>query len=394
MVAAPPLVRRLRTHVRLLLLLALLALVATVALLLVRDARQGQSARASRPELQRILDSLVTDPGRVAPGAAAYVRGPKGTWTGAAGLADVASREAMPVDARMRLESVSKIWTGTVVLQLAQERRLQLDDTVERWLPGLLPYGDEITIRQLLTHRSGIVDNNDVGKAPERYLARIRDPAARAGFVRLARRLAADPSLEFPSTVWIRLAAWQPLLFQPGSDFHYSNIGFELLGLIAAQASGEAVPALYRERIFEPLGLERTAFDPQGPIGGPHAHGYVVAVNGTLTDATAWHGGIGAEGGLVSDASDTAAFLTALMQGKLLDRPMLAAMKGDAFWFGGEKSSCGVAYGYSGGGPGFKTDVWVSGDGSRVVVLLLNGRAGDYGDSLAGAAMRNLYCRG
>lgn len=399
MPAAPMPVRPARTRVRPTLLLVAvlaLALVAAAALLAVRETRQHAPAAAPRPELQRILESLVTGPGRIAPGATAYVRGPKGTWIGSAGLADVTSGETMPADARMRLESVSKIWTGTLVLQLAQEGKLRLDDTVERRLPGMLPYGDEITIRQLLTHRSGIVDNNDVGKAPERYIARVRDPAARAGFARLARRLAADPSLEFPSTVWIKLAAWQPLLFRPGSDFHYSNIGFELLGLIAARASGETVPALYRERIFEPLGLEHTAYDPQGPIGGPHAHGYVVAVNGTLTDATAWHGGIGAEGGLVSDASDTAAFLTDLMQGRLLDPPMLAAMKRDAFWRGGEGTPCGVAYayGYSGGGPGFKTDVWVSGDGSRVAVLLLNGRAGDYGDSLAGAAMRDLYCRG
>jgi D-alanyl-D-alanine carboxypeptidase len=368
---------------------------AAAAAVALRPLGGGHAATAPpRPELQRILDSLVAGPGRIAPGATAFVHGPQGTWTGSAGLADVARRAPMPSDARMRLESVSKIWTGTIVLQLVQEGKLRLGDTVERWLPGVLPYGGKLTIRQLLTHRSGIVDNNDIGKAPERYIARVRDPAARADFVRLARRLAADPSLEFPSTVWIRLAAWQPLLFRPGSGFHYSNIGFELLGLIATRASGETMPALYRERIFEPLGLERTAYDPQGPIAGPHAHGYSVATGGALTDATAWHGGIGAEGGLVSDAADTAAFLTALMRGKLLDPPLLAAMRRDAFWGGGEQSPCGVAYGYSGGGAGFKTDVWVSGDGARVVVLLLNGRAGAYGDSLSGAAMHDLYCRG
>jgi len=82
------------------------------------------------------------------------------------------------------------------------------------------------------------------------------------------------------------------------------------------------------------------------------------------------------------------------MQGKLLDAPTLAAMKREAFWSGGDESGCGVAYGHSGAGAGFKTNVWASGDGSRVVVLLLNGRAGDYGDGLAGAAMRDLYCEG
>jgi D-alanyl-D-alanine carboxypeptidase len=345
-----------------------------------------------RPELQRILDSLVTGHGRIAPGAAAYVRGPKGTWIGSAGLADVTSREAMPADARMRLESVSKIWTGTLVLQLAQEGKLRLDDTVERRLPGVLPYGDEITIRQLLTHRSGIVDNNDIGRAPERYIGRVADPVARASFERLARRVAADPELEYAATAWIRLAAWQPLLFQPGSDYHYSNIGFELLGLIAERVSGTPLPALYRERFLEPLSLERAAYDPQGPIAGPHARGYAVGADGALTEATARHGGGGAEGGIVADAADTATFLTALMRGELLDPPMLAAMKRDAFWSGGEETGCGPAYGHGGAGTGFKTEVWVSGDGSRVAVLLLNGRGDDYADAMARAALHDLYC--
>jgi D-alanyl-D-alanine carboxypeptidase len=375
------------------LVLASLALVAAVALLAAREARQSASPE-QRPGLQRILDSLVTGRGRIAPGATANVRGPEGTWIGSAGLAAVRHGEAMRADARMRLESVSKIWTATIVLQLAQEGKLRLADTVERRLPGVLPYGGRITIRQLLTHRSGIVDTNDIAREPARYIAGVRDRAARAGFERLARRFAADPSLEFPTTAWIRLAAWQPLLFEPGTDAHYSNIGFELLGLIAARASGEPISRLYRERIFEPLGLERTAYDPQGPIAGPHAHGYSVGAGGTLEDTTAWHGGIGAEGGLVSDATDTAAFLTALMRGRLLDPAMLAAMKRDAFWSGGEETGCGTAYGHSGAGPGFKTNVWVSGDGSRLAVLLLNGRAGDFGDALAASALRDLYCRG
>ena len=61
----------------------------------------------------------------------------------------------MPTDARMRLESVSKIWTGVLIHQLAEEGTLRLSDSVERWLPGLLPYGDRITVAQLLITRAG-----------------------------------------------------------------------------------------------------------------------------------------------------------------------------------------------------------------------------------------------
>ena len=101
----------------------------------------------ARPELQRVLDELTSGSGRIAPGATAYVAGPRGSWAGAAGVADVAAGRPMPVDARMRLESVSKIWTAVLVLQLAEQGRLGLEDTVERWLPGLLPFGDRITLR-------------------------------------------------------------------------------------------------------------------------------------------------------------------------------------------------------------------------------------------------------
>lgn len=381
-------------RVRLPLILAAILIAATGAVVGVRALASDESQRP-RPELQRVLDSLVTGPGRIAPGATAYVRGPKGTWTGAAGLADVANGEPMRPDARMRLESVSKIWTATLVLRLAQEGKLRLDDTVERRLPGLLPYGDEITIRQLLTHRSGIVDNNDIVRAPRRYIAAVGDPAARARLTRLAKRVGGAPATEFPPTAWIELAAWQPLLFPPGSSYHYSNIGFELLGRVAARVSGDSVQELYRERIFEPLGLEHSAYDPQGPIAGPHAQAYALSDNGPPRDATDWHGGVGAEGGVVSDAEDTARFLTALMHGKLLEAATLEAMKDDAFWSGGETTGCGgVAYGHSGGGVGFKTNVWVSGDGSRVAVLLLNGRGDDADDLTAEAAMHDLYCRG
>ena len=176
-------------------------------------------------------------------------------------------------------------------------------------------------------------------------------------------------------TFWIRWAAWQPLLFTPRAGFHYSNIGYDILGLIAARAGGKPLAALYRERIFQPLGLHTTVYDPQGPMSGPHAHGYGIEPNGVQADTSDWHWGVGAEGGIVSNAKETATFLTALMRGKLLDQEQLRLMKGENFWEGGTFSGCADgAYGWSGGGSGYKTDVWVNDDGSRVAVLLLNAR--------------------
>jgi D-alanyl-D-alanine carboxypeptidase len=357
--------------------------------------RADRPSMVARPELQRVLDDLTSGRGRIAPGATAYVAGLHGSWSGAAGVADAATGQPMPVDARMRLESVSKIWTAVLVLQLAEQGRLALDDTVQHWLPGLLPFGNRITLRQLLTHTSGIFDNNDAVNHPARVLARVNDPVFHAELVRLAKRLQADPTFQFPPTVWIRLAATQPLYFPPGTGYHYSNVGFEVLGLVIEKVTRQPLEAVYRQRIIQPLGLDHTAYDPQGDITGPHARGYLVNPDGSLDDQTAVHWGIGAEGGIVSDAADTARFLVALMQDRLLGPAAGAGMRTRDFWSGGDTPSCGgSAYGHSGAGEGYKTNVWVSSDGSRVVVLLLNGRMADQatGNLRAAQALDQLYC--
>jgi D-alanyl-D-alanine carboxypeptidase len=389
-----------RAHPAVLVVLGGILVAAGIAVAVDRLAFSG-GTQAARPELQRILDGLVTGPSSLAPGAAAYVSGPHGTWLAAAGVADASTGAPMTTDARVRLESVSKIYTATLILQLAQEGRLRVGDTVARWLPGLLPYGSRITIRQLLTMTSGLVDNNDLTNASASeqpaYLARIKDAGLRAHLLDIAARIQENPAAEFSPMWWIRFAAWQPLLFTPGAGYHYSNIGYDILGLIAAHAGGKPLPTLYRERIFEPLGLHATAYDPQGPISGPHARGYGIGPDGTQTDTTDRHPGIGAEGGIVSDARDTATFLTALMRGELLERRQLTAMEGADLWLGGGPSGCaGQAYGWSGGGSGYKTDVWVDDGGSRVAVLLLNARHWDTAqpaaDQASHDALARLYC--
>jgi D-alanyl-D-alanine carboxypeptidase len=360
-----------------------------------------QPTQSSRPGLQRILDGVVAGPSKLAPGVTAYVSGPHGSWVGAAGVSDTSTCAPMPVDARMRLESVTKIYTATLILELDQAGKLRVGDTVARWLPGLLPYGNRITIRELLTMSSGLIDNNDFNNASDKikriYLARVKDAELRQQLLATAARVNRDPAAVVPAMLWIRWAAWQPLLFTPGAGTHYSNIGYDVLGLIAARAGGKPLAALYREQIFEPLGLHATAYDPQGPISGPHAHGYGIEPDGTQIDTTDWHWGVGAEGGIVSDARDTATFLTALMRGKLLDRSHVTAMEGDDLWLGGIASGCAdQAYGWSGGANGYKTDVWVADGGSRVAVLLLNARHWDTAqpaaDQAAHETLTRLYC--
>jgi D-alanyl-D-alanine carboxypeptidase len=382
--------RRRRTRA----LWALIALLAAAAVALaVGRAVLSSGSESSGPDLQGILDALVSGPARVAPGATAYVLGPDGAWAGSAGIANLATGEAMRPDARLRIQSNSKPWGMAVTLQLAEEGRLSLEDTVERWLPGLLPYGAEITIRQLMTDTSGLTDDNTMVAAFRRHLARVDDPRLRARLTALAARVEENPAARVAPIWLIRLAAWQPLLSTPGSEYHHSNIGWNIAGLIAAKAGGKPLPVLYRERIFEPLGLRRTSYQPQGPIAGPHAEGYSIAEDGGLTEATAVTFGKGADGAIVTDAAEEAAFLKALLDDGLGIRREVLEFFGAS---GSNGPGCpGDAFSGTGAGAASRSYVHYDHTGGHIAVLLLNGfreRTAVAGDARAEAAAERLYC--
>ena len=148
------------------------------------------------------------------------------------------------------------MWTSAVILQLVGEGRMRLDDTVQRWLPGLLPYGSRITVRQLLSHTSGMIDSNEIVAHPYRYLAEVKSPALRAKILAISRRLGTDRAYEFSPRYWIEFAAALPLLFKPGTAYSYSSIGYDVAGLIAERVGGADLATLIRRRITQPLHLQ------------------------------------------------------------------------------------------------------------------------------------------
>jgi len=361
--------------------------------------------------VRRVIDGLVTGSGRIAPGVTAYVAGPHGVWVGSAGIATIGT--AMHPDARLRLNSVGKLWTATLILKLVGEGRMKLDDTVSQWLPGLLPYGNQISVAQLLSMTSGMIDTNDLYAKAAYYISKIKALALRARVLAAARRARIDPTYP-PTQVWIEAAAGEPLLYQPGSTWHYSNIGYMVLGLIAARVGGADLATLFRTQIIDPLHLQSARYDPAPNISGPHAHGYSLSTGGKLVDATGWTAGLAADGGIVSDAADEAHFLQALMRGQVLRPAQLAALEtpyaqggaglGNASYGLGvmiQQDGCaapGLAYGHNGGGDGYMSSVQVSPDGSRVAVLLVNGygvsnAAQDDGSTTLFNTMQRLYCQ-
>jgi D-alanyl-D-alanine carboxypeptidase len=361
---------------------------------------------AARADLQQILERLVTGPGRVAPGVTAFVSGPHGSWSGAAGVANVRTGAAMWPDAPMHLDSQTKTWVATLILQLVADGRMRLDDTVERCLPGVLPYGKRITVRELLDHTSGIVDQQTFDNDALLFMQRVHDPALRTEILQFWQRLATDPTAKLPTALALRFTATLPLLWKPGSQFHYSNIGYEIAGLVAAKAGGAPLGRLLEQRISRPLGLTSAAYVPGGEVNASHTQDYAVAPNGTVRDATDFYRvGEGASGAMIASARDEGHFLTSLMQGKLLPPAELSAMRTPSianphYGLGiGITTDCHIpAYDHGGASNSTTSDALVSQDGKRVAVVLLNGNTsegrslGTRSSSAAANAARALFC--
>jgi D-alanyl-D-alanine carboxypeptidase len=275
------------------------------------DARVRQPIDSGA--LRQVVDELVT---AGAPGAAVRVEDEYGIRQAASGLADIRTRRPMQPHLRFRAGSVAKPFVAGLVLQLHAGGKLSLSDTVERWLPGILPYGAEITIRQLLNHTSGIPNYST-------SLWRALYGASGARFRSWAPR------------ELVALVADQPAAFAPGRVWSYSNAGYVLAGLIVEAATRSTLGAELSRRIFEPLGLRHTSFPLNATgIPGPSSRGYspplsaeLDILDGPLLDFTdqnpsyAW-----AAGALVSNLEDLARFLRALLGGRLFPAELRADM--------------------------------------------------------------------
>jgi D-alanyl-D-alanine carboxypeptidase len=313
----------------------------------------------------------------------------------AAGAARLEPRIPMRPDAKVRVGSVTKTFVATVLLQLAAERRLRLDDSLERWLPGLVPGGDTITLRQLLNHTSGIFNYTD----DEAFI----------------RQLMTDPYRPRTPLELIAVATAHPPLFPPGTGWSYSNTGYVVLGLVVERVTHRPLSAVVRQRILRPLHLRDTFLPDRSPaIPGYHAHGYVPP---TLSDqfppplggpnrwidvahiTPTW---AGAAGALVSTPDDLRRFYRALLGGRLLPPAQLADMKamvevGPGFGYGlglyTTTTPCGQVWGHDGGVPGYLTLAWHDESGRRGLVLALTTDADETIDTAVSAAIAAATCR-
>lgn len=303
-----------------------------------------------------------------------------------AGYSDVDTRSGFAPNTQVRIGSITKTFVAAAVLQLAAEGGVDLDTPIEAYLPGRIR-GERldptaITVRQVLRHESGLPDYfEELSDLPERPLT---------------------------GEQLLDMALAQPAQFVPGAAVKYTNTNYIVAGLLIQELTGRTAADEITARILLPLGLSGTYFpapDDRG-LRVPFAHGYEV-VDGSRTDVTDFNASAASTAGaLISTGEDITAFITALLDGRVVPRPQLAEMMRTVpmpdsdglieYGLGLWKVSlpCGVtAWGHGGDIAGYHSFVTKAVDGPAISVTLTESpKSTAPADDPRGAIMNALYC--
>ncbi|TDC13614.1 class A beta-lactamase-related serine hydrolase [Streptomyces sp. 8K308] len=351
-----------------------------VAVQLPADAHEATAPGYGQDDLRRDTDAIqalgVT-------GVQARVTTGRGRdLVATSGVAEVGTDRPVPSDGYFRMASTGKALVATVVLQLVDEGRLALDDTVDHWLPGLVDGngndGRRITLRHLLQHTSGLHDDLPGFTTPQEYYERRYDTYTPQEMVARAMRHRPD--------------------FAPGDGWGYSNTGYVLLDMIIERVTGRPWHQEVEDRILRPLGMDHTYLPGGTPtLRRPHANAYEVFPSGERVDVTRVI--VPDPGGYVSTTADVNRFFQALLGGELLPQARLAEMRDtvpvneemQVFWPDGRYGlglvnrplSCGGSYwSHEGGESGYITLNGATHDGGRAVTVSMSTALNDSPDGV------------
>lgn len=363
------------------------ATVLAVALLAVLvPAEAGATAPAPLSQLQRDADALRDDG---VTGVSVRLETRRGVRTARSGVGDLSTTEPVPQNEYVRIGSATKTFVATVLLQLVDEGRLSLDDTVDQWLPGVVRGhgndGRRVTLRQLLQHTSGLPD----------YIGDVVPDLSAAGYRK-------NRWTTYTSEQRVAFAMQHPPSFMPGSDWEYSNTNYVLIGMVIKTATGHSWEHEVRDRILRPLRLTHTVVPGNWPfLPGPHARDYQqFEPGGAMTDTTIAYLPFDgdADGAMISTTADTNKFFRALVRGEILAPAQLAEMQRtvevpadhgappgtrDGLGLDWTPLSCGGGYwGHSGDGFGYLVWPATTSDGRSAVTVSLHSRPGDEGTAV------------
>lgn len=274
--------------------------------------------------LQAIVDKQVAE--MDIPGVILSVNAPDMglAWKGAAGMADPETGLEMIPNDQFALASATKMVTAVIILQLVEQGKLALDDPITNYLPEELvsqvhvlegeSYGDQITIRQLLNHTSGFSDFSSDTDADENGIPDLKE------------LVQAEPDHNWTTDEVVAYALeTSPPLFAPSEGWNYSDLNYQLLGLIIEERTGMPLHEVYRQSVFEPLGMDHSYLEfREEPVAGVNGRSlsHLIYQDWDWTENQARSYDWGA-GGIVSTAADQEKFMWALVNGDLFDDPSL-----------------------------------------------------------------------
>lgn len=260
----------------------------------------GSFSKSSMNDRASAINALFRDYTGNVPGASVLVvENDQVVFQGSYGLADLETKEAVTAATNFRLASVSKQFTAAAIGILVKRAHLSYEDRIKKHLPNLPAYADPITIRQLLTHSSGLPDYEDL--VAEDATEQLNDTDVLHSIERTTRPL-----------------------FPAGSQYRYSNTGYVFLGLIAEKVSGASFAQLLKQEIFEPLEMTRTvAYERSFSTIEHRAYGHTkqgkdwVRRDQSITSATL------GDGGIYSSIDDLARWNDELDHGRIIDTDTL-----------------------------------------------------------------------
>ena len=295
-----------------------------------------------------------------------------GGFTTAVGEANLRTDRPLRAGDHFHIGSVTKTMTATLALQLVQRGRLKLHHAISRYVKGV-PLGRLITVRMLLNHTSGL------RTGPGRRIGRKLKRNLREGFtpIQLLRWSVRAPRYGFPGELW-----------------GYSNTGYWLLGKIVRELTHKPLPVLYRQRIFDRLGMSETAFRPPHPVPEPAAHGYVGGPGGSPLDVTrmnwSWAWTAGAVTSTIRDLGRWAPAVATgdgLLDGNTQSKRIQCVPIGQSSGLFARVRYClglfkwplpsGRYFGHNGEGPGYDTESFYSPDSKVTIVASGNTSTGE-----------------
>src|SRR5687768_16223715 len=249
-------------------------------------------------------------------------------WAKGIGFADPQAKVPATAETIYRVGSVSKLFTDIAVMQLVEQRKLDLDAPVTRYLPDFRPrnpFGKKITLRQLMSHRSGLVREPPVGNYFE----------------------TTEPSLARTIASLNRTA----LVYAPEARTKYSNAAIAAVGYVLEQTQREPFAKYLKRAVLDPLGLERSSFEPTPEITKDLAKAYMWTIDGRVFEAPTFQLGMSPAGSMYTNVTDMGRFMSALFaggrgtKGQVLKPSTIEQMWTPQFAPPGQKTGYGIGFG-------------------------------------------------